>query len=117
MGGNGSGYPLWRRKKAQTEQCLVLSLHPLSASELTIQCRNSAFVAWTKHCRWPHTLAKGPHRFIRKLPIQYAAVSQGQWHTVDLIIILQASQIQSGGLRWWFRCPFECGRKSARLYL
>ena len=118
MGGFGSGYPDWRKKKGRVEQSLVLSIQPISSMSLTVECHNSDVLAWSKRFRWPDKPLKGGLRFLRKLPLQYVAVCEGQWRPVQLMFTLEATKTGSGGLRWWFRCPLaNCTRRAAKLYL
>src|SRR5437867_13253094 len=98
MGGFGSGYPAWLPKKARVEQSLVLSIQPVSARELNIRCHNLDSLAWCRSFRWPDKPLKGLFRFLRNLPLQYVAVCQGEWRSMERTFTLEATETGSGGL-------------------
>jgi len=118
MGGNGSGYPVWKFAKTTVEQCLHLDAVWLAIKK-HMGMRVTGDIAWTdrstgvKMCGADLTLdLRYPYRPSAR--IGYIHKETGTLCRQELP--LTPSEPFYGGLRWWFLCPL-CSRRVRKLYL
>ena len=121
MGGSGSGE--WFRWNARetVESCLCLDINKL-VREGAVARTHPVRGSW----HWTNT-ATGevessvsylfePQAFYGPvLRVNYKVTRGYERHKVDLLIQLQHTRPNFGGVRWWFTCPY-CSRRVGKLY-
>jgi hypothetical protein len=120
MGGFGSG--LRRNKKRRVEDCLTLTIVTESPGQIHLCCSCSKCLLWSTQAYWQDQTARGPSRYLREIPIYFAALVSSTWQVRQQAIELEATRVRSRGRRWWFKCRLvkngeTCNRRVAKLYL
>ena len=77
-----------------------------------IRVPESAWVSWEGGASIACTLERDSAGGIM-LGLAFTKGTENVYQT----ILLQATRLYSGGLRWWFTCPLLCKRRVRRLYI
>lgn len=112
MGGFGSGQ--FRARKLTVEECLCLDINQLARQGIFRQKQNKGTLNWldqeTRIFTSSYVIRPTHH-----LRLEYWIEIRGIRFPKDETITLTTTKLNSGGLRWWFRCL--CGQRAGKLYL
>ncbi len=129
MGGTGSGRWTYHDKRRTTEECWAIGISDVAR---IIDLRNPGPVSRSLRLIKPATgKERSSVRFVLEVGdvdtplLRLSYPVKGRWgleHPIEVVVHLQTTRPNFGGVRWWFSCPGmvggeECGRRVGKLYL